>query len=124
MKILSSVLLGFLGAIAGFILGVIIFVLIAIPNSPDDSFENLYKLIPLITLVFMIIGAIIGAIFPYRKSKKKEDLITERQELFLIDLCDENPELTHKLDLDDDIIAELSKSEASQIIEMFLAERK
>ena len=122
MKILSSVLLGFLGAIVGLILAAIVTVLILIPNSPDNSsIEILYALIP---LGFMIVGAIIGAIFPHRKSKKKEDLITERQELFLIDLCDENLELAHKLDLDDAKIAELSKSEASQIIEMFLAERK
>ncbi|MDE2760595.1 MAG: hypothetical protein OXH90_09920 [Paracoccaceae bacterium] len=121
MKLLSSILLGFLGAIAGLIFAAIIALIIIIPNSPDNSIDNLIALLP---LTFMIVGAIIGAIFPYRKSKKKEDIITERQELFLIDLCDENLELAHKLDLDDAKIAELSKSEASQIIEMFLAERK
>ncbi|MCY3983371.1 MAG: hypothetical protein OXE85_05580 [Roseovarius sp.] len=62
---------------------------------------------------------------PKSKPANTEDGITQRQEAFLVDLCDENPELALELDLhDDDAIADRSTNEAGALIDQFLKARE
>ncbi|MCY4240868.1 MAG: hypothetical protein OXD36_03900 [Rhodobacter sp.] len=109
MKLLAPLFLGLLGSCAGMLLGAAYF------DLPGIG-------------LCALAGLVLGAVFPFLPKPGPtgtEDGITQGQESFLIDLCDENPELALNLDLhDDDAIADLSKDEASALIDRFLEARE
>ena len=117
MKAAASILFGFLGMIGGLCVGIIPFMIFA-DSDRNGAFSALFAA----ACVFG--GCVLGATYPYRKGKKREEPITARQEEYLLDLCEENPHLACELDLSDDIVSGLSKADASAFIQQFMDERR
>jgi len=127
--ILAAFFSGALGLIVGALVGAGI-AFITFQDDPGDGTG-----IGLIVLVCIFVGCVLGATRPYRKAanaarpdtesipEPDDRPLTPRQDRYLRALCDQNPQLAHELALDDDVIATLTRVEASTLIDQFLEER-